>query len=168
MTDDNHQGTLADINKELVVTQPWDLVIPGPGSLAIADTKKALGPIAVGLVSLLERRQVIEAEMQDLEKAGLCEATLQAEWRKAEKGEPRGPYYRLVYPTDERGHRRRVYAGNKPERVTAAKVAIGRYRRHGELRRELHRLDRDIDFIRLKLGQVRELLGLRDLVTERA
>jgi len=54
----------------------------------------------VGMVGLLERREVIEAKMQDLEEAGLCEATLIAEWRKAERGEPRGPYYRLVHSID--------------------------------------------------------------------
>lgn len=101
------------------------------------DTKCALGPIAMGLVGLLERRMAVEAEMQDLEEVGLCEATLIAEWRNAEEGEPRGPYYRLVYPTDDHSHRRREYVGNKAERVATAKAAIGRYRRHRELRQEL-------------------------------
>lgn len=126
---------------------------------AVAETKQALAPIAVGLVILLERREAIVVEMQELEEAGLCKATLVPEWRRSKNGvEPRGPYYRLVYPTDERGYRRREYIGNKPERLAEAKAAIARYKRHSELTTELHWLEVDLNRIKDLLGRVQELL----------
>lgn len=130
---------------------------------AIAETKHALAPVAVGLVTLLERREAIMAEIQELEEAGLCEATLVPEWRRSRNGvEPYGPYYRLVYPTDERGWRRREYIGNKPERVAKAKAAIARHRRHCELAQELHWLELSLSRIKTHLEQVQDLLNKRD------
>jgi hypothetical protein len=111
--------------------------------------------IAEQIQQLLDRRDELEAEIQELEDAGIARAAFRS---------CRNPHYRedkylyLIYPTQPDGSRKREYIGNKPEAVQEALARVERFKVHATKSRELRDLESTLRSAGYELSQILERL----------
>jgi len=98
-----------------------------------------LQEIADHFTALDRLRAEWQAELADLEAAGMYEAIPAESWETRNGG---GKYLRLVFPTDRQtGQRRKLYIGAYPSAIAEARAKVERRKRWEELTRNLARLD---------------------------
>ena len=103
------------------------------------------GLIAEQIQQLLDRRDELEAEIQELEDAGIAGAN--PHYRE-------GKYLYLIYPTQPDSSRKREYIGNKPEAIQEALARVERFKIHATKSRELKGLESTLRSAGYELSQV--------------
>jgi hypothetical protein len=95
-----------------------------------------LQQIADHFTALARLRAVLQAEIAELEAAGMYDAAPAESW---ETRNGQGKYLRLIFP-QHNGTRRKVYVGAYPSAIAEARAKIARRQRYEELTRNLDRL----------------------------
>jgi hypothetical protein len=113
-----------------------------PSAPAILDYPQL---ITEQLQQLLEQRDQLKAELQELEDAGIANAT--PHYRE-------GKYLYLIYPTQRDGSRERKYIGNKPEAIEQALAKVERFKIHASKKRELSNIESLLRTADYELNQV--------------
>ena len=101
--------------------------------------------IAEQIRALLEKRDTLKVEIQELEDAGIADAT--PHYRE-------GKYLYLIYPTHSDGSRKREYIGVKPEAVQEALAKVERFKVHATKSGELKDLESKLGSAEHELSQV--------------
>jgi hypothetical protein len=132
------------------------------------DIKERLISIADRLDELKREQATIQAEIEELRKLGVSEAT--PHWRRKETN-GKAAILELLHSTgsvyEKRTGRRREYVGTNPEKIQAALDCIKRYDRFRKLnldlqdkRRHIYRVEKGID--QLERLAFAEQIGLFD------
>jgi hypothetical protein len=101
--------------------------------------------IAEQIRALLEKRDALKAEIQELEDAGIAGAN--PHYRE-------GKYLYLIYPTQPDGSRKREYIGNKPQAIQEALARVQRFKIHATKSRELKDLESKLRSVGYELSQI--------------
>lgn len=97
-----------------------------------------LGEVLSHIAGLIARARELRGRMEDL-AGNMANAT--PTW---EQRDGKGAYLRLVYPTDKDGKRRRVYIGNKKEKIEEALQRIENYKAYHQLYFQLQEIEQVI------------------------
>jgi hypothetical protein len=111
--------------------------------------------IADRFTALARLRAALQAEIAELEAAGMYDEVPAESWENRNGG---GKYLRLIFPQHD-GTRRKVYVGAYPSAIAEARAKIARRQRYEELTRNLARLDLVIGQAERKLAEVARDLG---------
>ena len=110
--------------------------------------------------ALARQLEIIAAEIQQLQAAGMYDQVPTESWETRNGGQTR--YLRLVFPTDGTG-RKKSYVGNDPLKIEEARAMVDRRKTYDRLAAEQRRITARIGSATAQLFRVLEYLGDTDL-----